>query len=408
MCDFFSRGGARGSLAAVNDFTATQPLPRSVDPADANGLFELSFQNNIPGLKVYFDCHTPMNGGCIYTPDAQMWLWLSQTNRGGDPVQVRVRATNAAGTCVGCHSLSRDGAKMVAEAGGQNDGRLLIVDVATKTPMVPFGSTPKSIFESWNPDGNQFVGVYADNGATDYNLLLFDGDTGASLGTIDTGSTVADPADHPDWSPDGSRIAFTRMGIKGTNQRMFKGSIEMVTKDGADWSEPAVIVPNESGKNRYYPSFSPDGALLIFNESQCNSGETGSECNADTDPTAKLWIVPATPGSTAIGLDRANAAGIADGNQTKLTNSFPKWSPFVFHRDKQQTTRLEWLTFSSTRKYGLRSPPGNGTLIWMVAVDPDKAIAGQDPSSSAFAIPFQDLGTSNHIAQWTERVIVVQ
>lgn len=457
------------ALLYPNDGALVPPnlriLEFHVDPIDNNGLFELSFQNEVTDLKVYFDCHTAMNGGCIYTPDAEVWVWLSQTNRGGSPVEVTVRATDQAGTmlgvsetfrlsfaldellgalyywttsggtaimrydfgspdqtepeafigtehtggtCVGCHALSRDGTKMVAEAGGQNDGRLLMLDVATETPMVPFGSTLDSIFESWNPDGSQFVGVYADNGATDYNLLLFDGNTGVSLGTIETGSTVADPANHPDWSPDGNQIAFTRMGVKGTNQRMFKGSIEMVSRDGAGWSESAVIVPNESGKNRYYPSFSPDGGLLIFNESQCNSGETGSECDADADPTSSLWIVPAAPGNTPIRLDAANAPGVADQGETDLTNSFPKWSPFVFRRDQEQGARLEWLTFSSRRNYGLRSPNGGDMLIWMVAVEPDKALAGVDPSSAAFAIPYQDLDTSNHIAQWTERIIVVQ
>ena len=458
------------ALLYPNDGVLVPPnlrlLEFHIDPADDNGLFELSFQNEVTDVKVYFTCHTPVGGGCIYTPDPEVWGWLSQTNRGGDPVEFIARGTDANettvgasetfkasfalddvagaiyywttsggtaimrydfgsedqtiaemflgteetdGTCVGCHALSRDGTKMVAEAGGQNDGRLLLLDVATTTPMVPFGSTPKSIFESWNPDGSQFVGVYADNGATDYNLLLFDGDTGASLGSIDTGSTVADPADHPDWSPDGTRIAFTRMGIKGTNQRMFKGSIEMVTYDGAAWSESEVIVPNESGKNRYYPSFSPDGSLLIFNESQCNGGnETGSECNADADETATLWIVPAAPGNTPVRLDNANAPGVADQDQTSLTNSFPKWSPFVFRRGKEQGERLEWLTFSSRRNYGLRSPSGGDMLIWMVAVEPDKALAGEDPSAAAFAIPYQDLDTSNHIAQWTEKIIVVQ
>lgn len=457
-------------LVYPNDGVLVPPNLRQlefhVDPVDDQGMFELRFENAVTDLTVYFTCHTPMNGGCIYTPDGEMWSWLSQTNRGGDPVEVTVRATNGAGTmvgasemlqasfssddvsgafyywttsggtaimrydfgsqeqvqaenfmgtehtggtCVGCHALSRDGTKMVAEAGGQNDGRLLILDVGTSTPTVPFGSSPKSIFESWSPDGSQFVGVYADSGATNYNLLLFDGDTGESLGTIDTGSTVVDPANHPDWSPDGNRIAFTRMGIKGTNQRMFKGSIEMVTRQGVGWSEASEIVPNESGKNRYYPSFSPDGDLLIYNESRCNgANETGPECNADMDPTAKLWIVRAEPGSTPVALDAANAPGVADDGEVDLTNSFPKWSPFVFNRDTAQTSRLEWLTFSSTRNYGLRSPPGDGTLIWMVAVEPDKALAGEDPSSAAFAIPYQDLDTSNHIAQWTERIIVVQ
>ncbi len=458
------------TLVYPNDGVVVPPnlrlLEFHIDPTDDNGVFELSFQNEVTDLTVYFTCHTPVGGGCIYTPDPEVWTWLSSTNRGGAPVEFAARATDAngtmvgaseafsasftlddvsgalyywttsggtaimrydfgaaeqttveaflgteetGGTCVGCHALSRDGAKMVAEAGGQNDGRLLLLDVATKTPIVPFDSTPRSIFESWNPDGSQFVGVYADSGATDYNLLLFNGDTGASLGSIDTGSTVVDPANHPDWAPDSDRIAFTRMGIKGTNQRMFKGSIEMVTHDGTDWSESEVIVPNESGKNRYYPGFSPDGGLLVFNESACNgNNETGSECDADADPTAALWIVPAGPGQTPIRLDNANAPGVADQGETDLTNSFPKWSPFVFRRDKEQGERLEWLTFSSRRQYGLRSPSGGDMLIWMVAVEPDKALAGQDPSSTAFAIPYQDLDTSNHIAQWTERIIVVQ
>jgi len=41
-----------------------------------------------------------------------------------------------------------------------------------------------------------------------------------------------------------------------------------------------------------------------------------------------------------------------------------------------------------------------GTLIWMVGVVPK--IGGGDPSFTAFCLPFQDITTSNHIAQWTK------
>jgi len=44
----------------------------------------------------------------------------------------------------------------------------------------------------------------------------------------------------------------------------------------------------------------------------------------------------------------------------------------------------------------------------MTAVDPDAAALGEDPSSPAFAVPFQDITTSNHIAQWTTQVVAVQ
>ena len=37
---------------------------------------------------------------------------------------------------------------------------------------------------------------------------------------------------------------------------------------------------------------------------------------------------------------------------TALTNSFPKWSPFLFQLNEQ--SQIMWLTVSSTRRYGLR------------------------------------------------------
>ena len=131
--------------------------------------------------------------------------------------------------------------------------------------------------------------------------------------------------------------------------------------------------------------------------------ETKRECDGDTDPSAKLYAIDGTAGGAITPLARAVAPGVADGTTTNLTSSFPKWNPFVFKREASGG-RLAWLTFSSTRKYGLRSPPGDGTLLWMVAVDLD-APAGTDPSAAAFALPFQDLATSNHIAQWTTQVV---
>jgi hypothetical protein len=455
--------GRAPALVYPNDGVLVPPnlgkLELHFRPGAGNTLFELTFSSAVLELKVYLRCTQPLNGGCIYLPDAQVWSWIAESHRGAGPVTWRVRGTDDAGTgvgtsgdfamrfapddvtggiyywtttkkaimrydfasttqtvaeqfidsgmtggtCVGCHALSRDGKKMVAEAGGQNDGRILLLDVATKTPLVPFGSTEKSNFESWAPDGSAFVGVYADNGATNFNLMLFDGTTAAVTETIEAGGTATNPTNHPDWSPLGDRIAFINVGVKNTLQMMYNGEIRTVAKSGATWQAPSVLVPRAPGKNRYYPAFGPDGNMLVFNESTCNSGNTGGECNGDTDPSAKLYAINAITGGTPTALDRANAPGVADGSTTALTNSFPKWNPFVF-KATSGGGRLAWVTFSSTRKYGLRSPPGNGTLLWMAAVDLD-APAGTDPSFFAFALPFQDIATSNHIAQWTTEVV---
>jgi Tol biopolymer transport system component len=258
--------------------------------------------------------------------------------------------------------------------------------------------------------------VFAYGGTPTYNLMLFNGDSGAMTGTIDVGATAAQATTHPDWSPDGSRIVYVRASAAYesgvNNQRFYGGGIDMVSDQGnGSFGAGTTIVPAMAGRNRYYPSFSPDGELLAFNESICAGATPDRTCNADSDPTAKVYVVKPESSASPVELARANAPGKTD-TGSALTNSWPKWAPFDFQRTETPGSRVVWMTFSSTRNYGLRTPPAgtsaesvSGSLIWMVAIDPDLAAAGQDPSVAAFALPFQDVASSNHIAQWTEEVV---
>jgi hypothetical protein len=65
-----------------------------------------------------------------------------------------------------------------------------------------------------------------------------------------------------------------------------------------------------------------------------------------------------------------------------------------------------YLTFSSQRPFGVRIPSGGRPQIWMTPFFPDRATLGQDPSGNAFRVPFQAVDTSNHIAQWTNAVVI--
>jgi hypothetical protein len=411
--------------------------------------------------------------GCLYAPTRDVWTGLAETNRGADPLTLTVRASDDAGAgvgrssaeslrfapadvrgalyywttsqgsavmrwnfgdatrttaerfagpeasgdpavfCVGCHALSHDGGKMVlgtsltsAASGNTVDGSLLLYDVATRAPIVPFPLAQRATFEAWGPNDTSFVGVFGDGGEKD--LLLFDGASGARTGTIPLGGAQAD---HPDWSADGARIAFTEVGVTHIDQAPERGGISYVEAGAAGaWSPPARLVPSVAGKNRYYPAIAPDGSFVVYDESTCPAGKTYDQvCNGDTDPSARLYAAafgPAPP--VPVELAAANAPGVADRGATDLGTSYPKWNPFAFRVSAQ--SQILWLTFSSLRRYGLRPspPPASsheglpvGTLIWMVAIDPAKLAQGQDPSSAAFCLPFQDITTSNHIAQWT-------
>ncbi len=469
-------------LVYPNDGTLFPPNISGIEvhftPGGNNTLFKVSFIGPGASINTFVRCTAP-NGinGCIYQPDPGLWSTVARSNAGLGPVALTVKGTDdngsAVGTsstfniqfarddiqgalyywttsgstaivrwdfagstqklapyltptntdgkaCVGCHALAPNGDKLVASAGGQSDGRLLLWNITTNQPQQAFPLQQRSQFESWNKDGTQFVGVYGDSNPGmkgPSNLMIFDGTSGTVVNTIDLGGLRAD---HPDWSKNTSgpeTIAFTSIDATAatTDQRPAGGGIDYLRLSGTTWGAPQVLVPSQLGKNRYYPNIAPDGNLVVYDESTCTNGTPAAgqpadkSCDADTDATATIYLTSLS-GMKPVPLTAANSPGVADGGKTDLTNSFPKWAPFIQSLDEMN--HLIWLTFSSTRKFGLRSPPDPashdetdiGTLIWMVGVNP--GVGGSDPSYAAFCLPFQDVTTSNHIAQWTKYFIM--
>src|SRR6185503_12853202 len=120
------------------------------------------------------------------------------------------------------------------------------------------------------------------------------GSSGEPLGTIDVGATAAQATTHPDWSPDGSRIVYTRTGKVydggANNQRFYRAAIQMVEdRGGGAWQGPIDLVASQAGVNNYYPSFAPDSQLIAFNRSTCPTGDSHKDCNGDSDPTASIY-----------------------------------------------------------------------------------------------------------------------
>jgi hypothetical protein len=150
------------------------------------------------------------------------------------------------------------------------------------------------------------------------------------------------------------------------------------------------IVAGGGSDNFYYPAFSPDGNWVAFNHSATDSFDAAD---------AKVMVVNAAGGTPA---------DLSAVNGTTLGNSWPKFAPFVHHF---QGKTIFWLTFSSRRDYGLRlinstaAADSQVAQLWMVAVSPDRLNTVGDGGFPPFWLPFQDLSTGNHIAQWTETVV---
>jgi hypothetical protein len=266
-----------------------------------------------------------------------------------------------------------------------------VLDVATrKTLFESGGGAPGaqggSDFEALSPDGTQ---VLASAGQ---DLVLRDSGTGATIGAM---PAIANAA-MPDWSADGLHVVFARGGAQScpipgfcpTQPGVDAASLFVATVSGTSFGAPALLVQGSTTQNSYYPSFSPDGAYVAFNQSATNS----------FDAADARVLITAVAGGAPIDLGGVN---------TSVGNSWPKFAPFVQHF---QGKTIFWLTFSSRRDYGLRLINSAATSmnqlaqIWMVAVGPDRLSQAGDGGYPPFWLPFQDMTTGNHIAQWTQKV----
>ncbi len=361
--------------------------------------------------------------------------------------------TPATGSCVGCHFLSRDGTRMTYgtdDADSDDEyadlsGHLLNVGTKTVIPTSGGGSKPLPPgFQTFNHDATT---VMASTGQTAQTFFqTWDAQNGgAVMGQMPTGMRGT----QPDWAADDSKViyvvpskfanAFAPTPYNKADDDHFKGGSLWVNSydlGSKMFGTPAALVTATGNQNNYYPSYSPDSppSFIVFNRVDESTLTTDLSQDAYNNPYAKVWVLSTQMGAAPI--EAVNANG-----DPKNTNSWPRWSPFV---QTYKGSRLLWVTFSSTRDYGLRvrnsvmvdngsgtqvaqvncyppdspqNPTGSHTQplpancnqpqIWMAAINLSTAELGSagDPSYPAFWLPFQDVNAHNHIAQWTQAVV---
>ncbi len=290
--------------------------------------------------------------------------------------------------CMGCHTLSRDGSKLALTIDG-GDGRGTVVNVSDRAVLVPYDNVAQPAlywnFATFTPTADKMVTVSRGN------MQLREVNGGALLADIP--NTAGKVATHPEISPDGTLLVNVETTQLVYDFQVGNGEIVVRSFDPTTntFGTPTVLL--EAGAdnlNSYYPSFSPDGQWLVITRAP-----TGSYDN----PDASTWIMRSDGSSPPVRLAQAD---IADG----LYNSWARWVPFgQTFGDSNES--LFYLTYSTRRAFGVRIPNGGIPQIWMTPVFPGRAAQGLDPSGKAFRVPFQSTITNNHIAQWTEQVVVI-
>ena len=275
--------------------------------------------------------------------------------------------------CVGCHSVSRDGRYIAAPTDATSGKSLWILEVTQSSPPDPLikaiPNTQGHGFATFSPDSAELALTWGGD------LWTIDRATGAYGVAIDT--TPFGAVTHPDWSPDGTRLAVST----GNGDAPADADIALIPRVAGAWGAPEVLVPADGATN-LFPCFSPDGGHLAYSR-----GSGGH-----TDLSSQLYAVAAEIGATPIELVNANRVVSNQLGDGQHENSLPTWAP---------PGDFAWVAFNSGREYGVVKPQGT-QQIWVAGIDPALLAAGiVDPSFPAFRLQFQGLDEDNHRAFWT-------
>lgn len=354
----------------------------------------LSQSNTGQQLTVSIDAASSAEPGAIYqgtpikfsfshdAPDGPLYYWSAATS---GIMRAAIGASSAGklypsgDACVGCHTVSRKGTAMAMGYGNEGVSALQTIDVPTLSSTISHTKLYEMGWTTYSPDGTMMV--IANNGV----LVLRDAISGAPLNsptgkiTLPTGKF----ATHPDWSPDGAYVAVAYTSTQPTNLDVKTASIARLPYDAATqtFGPPQVIVPTTGSDNFYFPKYSPDGTVIAFvRATEPSKGATSAE----------LALVAAAGGVISPLVTASHL--VASGTAAKTATQMPSWAPF--------SGDYAWLSFASTRPYGVVLPSGGRSQIWVSAIDLASYQAGVDPSSAGFYLPAQDPTVVNNNPIW--------
>lgn len=165
-------------------------------------------------------------------------------------------------------------------------------DPDTPTEVVLFDASASIGNVRYSPDGTRVVFQFLDDGVggtgrTQIGVAKADGTESRRL-TSGSGN-----APQPDWSPDGSRIVFSRESATGDRSRLV-----VMRADGTAQQPITSVLKDEF---HIAPAWSPDGRTIAFTISD--------------------------PGRIRIDLVRPDGTGRTHLDDSDATQAFPDWSP---------------------------------------------------------------------------------
>jgi hypothetical protein len=375
-------GAATWHTLAADHWALLSSGARGVDlTVRVRGLASMSPSTFIEGSEMLRIAAEEVRGGVYYWNTSRAAIMrFDMTAQATPPEQFYPEAGQTG--CVGCHAVSRDGSVVAYRRDGGNMNYGNALEVAGLTKKLTENT------QQWN-----FAAIHPDNAdmftTTTTGLHRTELATGVTT-PLYTGGRIA----HPDVAATGTAIVATSLTA---GSEVYTSASSLVVFDYDTTTKtvgaPRTLVPQTGAAYPYYPSYSADSAWVMFNQA------TGG--NSYDNVNAQLWVTRADGSVPPIRLGQAEVAASYD--------SWPKWTPFVTAEPTATgSEQVMWFTVASRRPFGVRSAASQKPQLWLAPFYPERALAGQPASGPAVRLPFQVLTQGNHIAQWTEEIVVIQ
>jgi len=391
------------------------------DQGSGNTLFEIDFQNAATDVRVLTQCNAILDtrklatNGCSYDLSQAVWDFIAGSNRGGDPLQISVRAVDATAACIATSSSrSINFATEDLTAGIYYWQSVTLGGVQGKTGGIfryDFGKRNQAPDPYLSPSANVTTCIGCHYLSRDGQKMTYGsddadaddeyGDLKASL--IDVASKMVSaggkvPPGFQTFSPDHKLF----LASDGKNKNLPAAFFLFDGETGAA-ATPATV---PSGTRGTHPDWSPDGKSVVFVQPKTfflSAGKPdddhfagGSLMTMSFDGSNNTFGAP-QPLITSQGENNYYPAWAPDGqyllfnrvpgvagtdlaedafsnpkarvvlikpqssNQVidlpklngsgDLTNSWPRFAPLV---QTYKGRKIAWVTFSSTRDYGAR------------------------------------------------------
>lgn len=320
--------------------------------------------------------------------------------------------------CTSCHSVSRNGARIgYSRCVGGNCSELFAgfmkYDPITQAWAETVNANAKAIrgsYTTFAPIGNPFPDdnvALAMVGMSNGTLALYDPDSGAAVASnLDIASAGGTrSAMMPDWSADGNRVVFASTPTPGQWIDLDGGRIASMTYSYSGgthtFGTPTFIVPDPitlAGgvyQNFFFPSFSPDSKLVVF-----NAARAGWRNFTNARTAGQRLMLADADGAWVTDLTAMN------GGSGDFDITWAHWAPTI-------SNEYYWIVFSSERDYGHRTTAGtsptsckqNGVTqckqIWLGAVAKNKLGTQLDPSAPPMWLPGQNPLANNISPYWS-------